>query len=124
MTARGWVPAGRARAWIGTVVVLVAGVGGIRGDSRESVVAARHDPGQLRSVRTPRFLLTAGSSGSLGDRDGPRPAAWPPWLQVHALDPHGLERLVDSVPSPSPSAGAIREIMEVPDGGFVAVSAQ
>jgi hypothetical protein len=108
----------RVPAWIGVALVLVATIVGVRADERVPGLSTRHSPGP------PRFLLTAGSTGGLGAHDRATPRVTPPWLHVHALDAHGLERLADSVPPPSPEAGAVEAIVGGPDGMFVAVSSR
>jgi hypothetical protein len=108
----------RVPAWIGAALILVAPIAGLRADERESGLSTRH-----RLWPTPRFLVTAGSTGDLTAR-GFTPQATSPWFQVQALDAGGLQRMTDSVPPPSPAAGAVQAIVGGPDRTFVAVSSR
>jgi hypothetical protein len=108
----------RVPAWIVVALVLVATIVGVRADEGEPGLSTLHSPGP------PRFLLTAGSTGDPGAHDRATPRVKPPWFQVHALDAHGLERLADSVRSPSREAGVVGAIVGGPDGMFVAMSSR
>jgi hypothetical protein len=108
----------QVRAWIGAALILVAPIAGLRADERESYLSTRHRLGP-----TPRFLVAAGSTGDLTAR-GFAPQATSPWIQVQALDAGGRQHFTDSVPPPSPEAGAVQAIVGGPDRTFVAVSSR
>jgi hypothetical protein len=95
--------------------VLVAGlvVAIVVAQSREDELPAAGGGGPANRAGTPRFLITAGKSGDVSR------TAESPWFQIHDLADGGKQRLVASVPPPSPSAGEVRSIVAGPGRTFV-----
>jgi hypothetical protein len=94
--------------------VLVAGVvvGIVVAQSSEDDPPAAGD-GASERVWKPRFMVTAGKSGDVSGK------AESPWFQVHDIADGGRQRLVVSVPPPSPSSGEVKSIVAGPGRMFV-----
>ena len=113
--ADGHIPLRRWRraAPIGAAVLVVGVVVGIvvAQPSEDDLPAA--SDGASKHEWKPRFLVTAGRSGDVSG------TAESPWFQVHDIADGGRQRLVASIPPPSPSGGEVRSIVAGPGRTFV-----
>jgi hypothetical protein len=113
--ADGRIPSRRWRwaAPIGAAVLVVGVVVGIVVAQRSEDDLPAAGGGAAKHGWKPRFLVTAGRSGDVSG------TAESPWFQVHDIADRGQQRLVASVPPPSPSVGEVRSIVAGPGRTFV-----